>query len=49
MKINLSKLSVFALVFVLLQGVIYAFEPQIKLAGRKDLVLSSESRETVLI
>lgn len=36
------------LAFSLLLSSLHAFEPQIKLTGRKDLVLSSESRQLVL-
>lgn len=48
MKIYFIKLSALALTFTMLQCSLHAFEPQIKLTGRKDLVLSVESRETVL-
>lgn len=36
------------LILALLPFSLYAFEPEIKLAGRKDLVLGVETRETVL-
>lgn len=37
-----------SLAAALLQGALHAFEPEIKLTGRKDLVLGIETRETVL-
>jgi hypothetical protein len=48
MKISFLNLLYSTLALAILQGSLYAFEPQIKLTGRKDLVLSKETRETVL-
>lgn len=42
------KTVYFALMLALLPLSLQAFEPEIKLAGRKDLVLGTETRETVL-
>lgn len=48
MNLPLTKLLIALASASLIQGMLLAFEPEIKLAGRKDLVLSIESRETVL-
>lgn len=48
MKLSHYKLFFCPLVVALLHSSLSAFESQIKLAGRKDLVLSVESRQTVL-
>ena len=46
MKTALSVISIFLL--LLLSAHALFAEPQIKLIGRKDLVLSKESRQTVI-
>lgn len=48
MKFSQSGLSVLGLIFVLVPGPLNAFESQLKLAGRKDLVIGIENRQTVL-
>lgn len=48
MRYSRINIFLFYLAFLLLHSSLNAFEPEIKLAGRKDLVLGIESRETVL-
>jgi len=46
-NVNINRLFSTLCFFILPAGLL-AFEPQIKLAGRKDLVLGIETRQTVL-
>jgi len=48
MRISRINLLYGALAIALLHSALNAFEPQIKLAGRKDLVLGIDTRQTVL-
>ena len=48
MKFLQISLYFSACILILMQASLDAFEPKVKLAGRKDLVLGIESRQTVL-